>query len=171
VRRFTSSASQAFNFWGGLGAILSIVVAVASLCRAEPAAPPITDETLNGTWEAVVAETDVIRMEIRPHGPSYLVESGPSDEDFAVYRLTQRQIHDGNVLLRFEKISGGWQPKELTLRGYGYISNPGEEAADLRVKLINSLGSYDLHLMKGTITKRLAKLSKRAGELIARQKR
>jgi len=151
-------------------AVLFVLAAVA-LCDAEPAAPPITDETLNGTWEAVVSETDIIRMEIRSHGQSYLVQSGPIDNDFAVYRLAERNVHDGRVLLRFEKISGSWQPKELTLRGYGYIGNTGDEAADLRVKLIDSQGSYDLHLMKGTITKRLAKLSRHAEELIARQKR
>jgi hypothetical protein len=96
--------------------------------------------------------------------------------------LAKRQIHDGQVLLRFEKVKGNWQtrdkfwggdwrPKELTLQGYGYISGPGDENPQLRVKHIDSLGSYDVHFTKGTMAEQLVKLSRRAGELIARQKR
>jgi hypothetical protein len=154
-----------------VGLILSaLAIVAASPCNAEPASPPITSETLNGTWEAVVMETDVMRMEIRGHGQSYLVESGPFDDGFAIYRLVNRQIHEGNVLLRFEKISGDG-PKEITLQGYGYISAPGEDTGDLRVKAISSLGSYDVHLMKGAITQRLVRLSKQAARLISRQAR
>src|ERR1043165_4322713 len=133
----------------------------------EVAAPPITSEALNGTWEAVVAETGVVRMEIRARGESYLVEAnGPGDDGLGVYRLVQRQVHDGKVTLRFAKVRGSWQPKGVTLRGYGYLNG---ESADLRVKLIQSTeqpGSYDLHLTRGTITQDLAKLSRRARDVI-----
>ena len=142
-----------------------------SLCVAdEVAAPPITNESINGTWEAVVADEDIIRMEISGRGESYLVDADRGDQ-IAVYRLVQREIkEDGQVLLRFTKLSGDWQPKEVTLQGFGWISGPGDENPQLRVKLLNSLGSIDVHFMKG-ITQRLAKLSRRAGDVIAKQKR
>ena len=142
-----------------------------SLCVAnELAAPPITNESINGTWEAVVAEEDIVRMEIRGRGESYLVDADRSDR-LSVFRLVQREIKDdGQVLLRFTKISGDYPAKEVTLQGYGYISGPGDENPELRVKLLSSLGSIDVHFMKG-ITQRLAKLSRRAGEAIAHQKR
>jgi hypothetical protein len=113
----------------------------------------------------------VVHMEIRARGESYLVDAdGPGEDDVGVYRLAQRQVHDGKVTLQFAKVRGSWQPKGLTLRGYGYLNGGG---ADLRVKLIQSAeqpGSYDLHLTKGAITQRLANLSRRARDIIAHQR-
>ena len=150
-----------------LVSMLSILFATIC-CATEPAAPPITDETLNGTWEAVLGEMGVVRLDIRPQGNSYLADVDSTDkEGRALYKLVQRRVHDGKVLLRFRKLIGSWQPEEVTLDGYGYLSGLAWSGADLRVKYIQgSLGSCDLHLTKGTITDILARMSKQAEDLI-----
>src|ERR1017187_4357540 len=145
-----------------------IAVLLAPLANASEDAPPVTNVSLNGVWEGIVGDWILYRMDVRAHGDSYLVENFSPQEGFqALYRLIQRDVHGGHVVLRFRKIRGAalMSSAEL-LRGDGYAYDGSGELQLTLLQTIGEKGSFKLRLSKGTRTRILAKMSKQAERLI-----
>lgn len=148
-----------------------IVALVAPLANAnEDAPPPITNDSLNGVWEGIVGDWILYRMDIRQHGDSYLVENFAPQKGFqTLYRLVQRDVRGGHVVLRFRKVTGSAFPvTEVTLSGVGFAYDGAGELKTTLIQSVGSKGSYPLRLLKGTRTRILAQMSKQAEKLIPR---
>jgi hypothetical protein len=150
--------------------VLLLVVVFPVLANASESVPGVTDTTLNGVWEGVVGNWQVYRMDIRPHGQSYLAHVF-SEGAVGLYHLTQRRVRDGRVFLRFERPNGTvFFPSVITLEGSGWANGYGS-AGELRLtlrQLTHDKGSYPLHLAKGTHTRILAEFSRQAEHAIPR---
>jgi hypothetical protein len=144
-----------------------IVVFLARLASAnEDAPPPVTNDSLNGVWEGIVGDWILYRMDIRPRGDSYLVENF-SPESQTLYRLVQREVHSGHVVLRFRRVSGG-SAGAVTLRGDGFAYDGAGELKTTLTLTIGETGSCPLRLLKGSRVRLLAKASRQAEKLIPR---
>jgi hypothetical protein len=150
--------------------ILLLALVLPHLCLADEAYPPLTERSLVGVWEAIASDWVVQRLDIRASGESYFAEVGGIHGDtHRVYRLAEKRIHSGRVVLRFRKLIGGWwEPVEITLRGQGYaLDGEGEFQATFASSDTRS-SSYNVTYQKGTRTRILAKLSKQAERLVPR---
>jgi hypothetical protein len=136
----------------------------------EDAPPPVTNDSLNGVWEGIVGDWILYRMDIRPHGDSYLVENFSPQKGFqTLYRLVQRDVRAGHVVLQFRKVSGAiHSATEVTLRGDGFAYDGAGELKTTLIQTVGEKGSCPLRLLKGTKTRILAQMSKQAERLIPR---
>jgi hypothetical protein len=82
--------------------------------------PPLTRETLVGTWEAIFPErSQLMHMEIRSHGDSYLTWGPVGGSGCQCWHLVASDVQNGVVKLRFGRPCEGTSIPELWMIGTG----------------------------------------------------
>jgi hypothetical protein len=138
--------------------------------------PPLTEETLVGTWEATPEDARLLyHIEINKKGDSYLaLFFHPKSPYSSIFRLVSSEVKNGSVKLHFHLVS----PKEDALtdlwiegKGVGFGGESGEIIGTIADNGDN--GEPDnkerIVLLKGNWTRRLAELSKKAEKAIKAQ--
>lgn len=107
----------------GIAIVLAVFVLVQVAHATKDRHPPITNETLVGVWEAI-SERDirVFRMEINKEGDSFLVFALPRGRT-VVYKLSKREVKDGEVLLEFTAIKKS--SNVILIKGKGVAGHDG----------------------------------------------
>jgi len=138
---------------------------------------PLTNDTLVGTWEAVMPiESTMVaglyRMEIGKKSESYLVGmiARPNESPWErfVLRVTASEVNDGKVALRFR---GKYEGKEVEVvfdgSGAG-LTDQGAIGGKFRFGDGKPFDGFagDIWFKKGTWTRDLERISKEAERLI-----
>jgi hypothetical protein len=146
--------------------------------------PPVTVETLHGSWEAITTsrpgDIDALwHMEIgAKDSNSYLAQVGPKGGVYMLWELLSSRVSNGVVTLHFIKPMAspdtGWRELWITGEGAGvatggYItakmfdSDPDKVSAN---RAFPESGGRKIYFEKGTWTRELAEASKEAEKAI-----
>lgn len=136
--------------------------------------PPLTVETLRGTWEGLWSPgsppnpTVFYHMEINKDGNSFLAETSVGTRACLVRRLISSEVTDGKVKLRFASTSAADMPgvifPEVWIVGKG---GGTEDDGMIEATLRHNAGVEDqIYFVKGTWTRDLGEASKKAEEEI-----
>jgi hypothetical protein len=134
--------------------------------------PPLTRETLVGTWEGVygIGRVPVVfHVLIAPRNEdSYMAEIYPENENGRVYRLQTCTITGANVYLRFLALPGG-DGSEWWIEGEGY--GDGKRAwINGRVGTghnARNVGDATFYFAKGTWVRDIGEASRRGEQKIS----
>lgn len=162
---------------------LVILLASLTVMADQVVDPPLSAETLIGTWEALEEQHPPLlwHMEINKEGDSYLAQITVGDSAYIVRRLISSEVKDGNVRLHF----GSTSSKELRdvlfseiwVIGTGSgIETRGAIDAILSGKPLNSIPppaavfglpeKGHIYFIKGTWTRDLGEASRKAEQSI-----
>ena len=137
--------------------------------------PPLTRETLVGTWEGVIglglhgSHPIVFHILIAPRNEdSYLAEIYPEHLGGFVFRLQTCTVTEGKVYLRFQESPGGIG-REWSIEGDGY-GDAKTAWIDARVGLNTTASSGPFYFAKGTWVRNFGEASRRGEEKIAEAK-
>jgi len=150
-------------------AIIGILLFPFSAAVSQDRPPPLNSDTIVGVWEAVSEDACLLyRMEINKNGESYLALVGaPKAYYRAVFRLVSSDIKEGKIKLHFHDISGKNAMTDLWIEGKGVWY--GGEDGEIRGTIAGNDENEEkqpIRFMKGTWTRMLAELSKKAEETI-----
>ncbi|UCB56621.1 MAG: hypothetical protein JSV30_05275 [Candidatus Omnitrophota bacterium] len=109
--------------------------------------PPLTNETLFGTWEAI-SERDVriFRIEINRKGDSFL-SFGMHYSRSGVYKLVKKQVKDGEIFLEFRPLKKNL--KAIQVIGKGLAGHDGlREEGIINADLIMDPEALSLNVWK-----------------------
>lgn len=107
----------------GIRIALAVLVLAQAVHATKNRHPPVTNETLNGVWEAI-SERDVrvFRMDINKEGDSFLVFALPRGRT-VVYKLEKREVKDGEIFLEFRGVKKS--SNVIHVKGKGVAGNDG----------------------------------------------
>jgi hypothetical protein len=153
-----------------------IAVFLVSLPPVTIRADPVTNDSLNGVWEAVLDCCQVYRMDIRAHGESYLCHAmGINEAPSFLYHLVKKDVRGGRVLsLRFQVMSEEQAeppPAEIIVRleALGVSTPNGFEPGGLKTTVIEGHRkpvSHSMIFRSGDWAESLAEMSKIAEKRI-----
>lgn len=149
--------------------LLTVIFLVSNVSFAwQDSLPALNSDTIVGVWEAVPGDARLVyRMEINNNGESYLsIAFAPNAFYRSLFRLVSIDINKGKIKLHFQTVYGKDAMTDLWIEGMGVgYEESGEIKGTITVNGENER-KQKIYFMKGSWTRSLAELSKKAEEII-----
>jgi hypothetical protein len=167
--------------------LIAFVLLASPLCGDEVVYPPLNNDTIAGTWEALMElhPATLWHMEINKNGESYMAQITVGSKTCIVRRLVGSDIKNGIVKLHFDKGTIKEMPNEMLFEvwligtGHGdesrggidavFCGNAWPDSPPLPAKVFGVPEGNHLFFIKGAWTRDFAEASKIAEQSVKEQ--